>query len=114
MALEFNTISSSYMMGFADKKIYINCTGPYILYMDVCYTSIGGKQASGTLELQVVGKHPVMNFTLQASYEVCGWHQSIVYLREQEAASLYLRSTEQFKIKNMTMGLSFLLGKCEY
>ncbi|CAK6974876.1 uncharacterized protein LOC113151989 [Scomber scombrus] len=52
VTLEFNTISSSYMMSLADKKIFINCTGPYILYMDVCYKSIGEQVATGILELQ--------------------------------------------------------------
>lgn len=102
-------------MGLVNKKIYINCTGPYILYMDVCYMSLSDVEAEGTLQVKVEGKDPLVNFTLHALNEVCRGLQSIVYFRVKDEAYLDLYSSNTFKIKNMTMGLSYLLGRrCDF
>lgn len=106
-------------MGLANKNndsIYVNCTGPYVLYMDVCYKSLHEKEAKGILELQVVGSEtPVSSVTLNASQEVCRGLSSIAYLRAKEEASLHLYFTDGFKVKNVTVGLSYLLGtRCEF
>lgn len=106
-------------MGLVDKssdRIYINCTGPYILYMDVCYKSLRQYETSGALQLQVVGsKTPVCSFNLTASHEVCRGLHSTAYLRAQEQAHLHLYVTKGFKVKNVTVGLSYLLGsRCDF
>ncbi|KAM7388510.1 hypothetical protein PAMP_024680 [Pampus punctatissimus] len=116
--LEFENISSSKMMGLADKKktkIYVRCTGPYILYMDVCHKSMDNQVANGTLELQVVGRETLIRFQLHEAHEVCRGLHSIVYLRAKEEATLSLNTTVGFKIKNVTVGLNYVLGKrCDY
>lgn len=107
------------MMSLVDKKndtIYVNCTGPYILYIDVCYKSLSDEETRGMLQLQVVGSTtPVSSLALNASHEVCRGLHSIAYLRAREQASLYFHCTDGFKIKNVTVNLSYLLGgRCEY
>lgn len=101
-------------MGLADgrnQEILVNCTGPYVLYVDVCYLSLTEEEITGTLQLQVAGSGtPVSSFTLQASREVCRGLHSLAYLRASEQASLHLVAREEFKIKRATVGLSYLLG----
>ncbi|KAA8589276.1 hypothetical protein FQN60_012641 [Etheostoma spectabile] len=117
MILKFGQVKSSYMMSLGVEerdKIYVNCTGPYVFYMKVCY--LGAKEASGTLELRVVGEErPVSSFRLNASHEVCRGLHSIAYLTREDKVSLHLNSTDGFKIKNAIVGLNYLLGKrCEF
>lgn len=97
-------------------EIDVRCTGPYVLYMEVCYRKPDTKEASGTLQLKVVGREsPVSSIPLNASHEVCRGLQSIAYLRRKEKAYLYWNSTKGFKIDNATVGLNYLLGtRCEY
>ncbi|XP_051233626.1 uncharacterized protein LOC127350762 [Dicentrarchus labrax] len=118
--LMFHEIESSNKMGLVAKKndtIGINCTGPYILYMEVCYKGMNQpKEAHGTLELRVEGSNTsVSSVNLTASHEVCRGLHSIAYLRANERASLHLNCTDDFKVKNVTVGLSYLLGsQCRY
>ncbi|KAK5907347.1 hypothetical protein CesoFtcFv8_005210 [Champsocephalus esox] len=47
---QFGKVKSSNMMSLADGKndaIYIKCTGPYVLYMKVCYKSMDGTKTGG-------------------------------------------------------------------
>lgn len=105
-------------MDLAREKdwIHINCTGPYILYVDVCYLSMHEPESRGYLQLQVMGQTtPASSFTLNAtSQKVCRGLHSIVYLRAKEQASLYLTVTGGFKVKTLSVGLSYLLGQCDY
>ncbi|XP_051803196.1 uncharacterized protein LOC127533643 [Acanthochromis polyacanthus] len=102
-------------------KFTIRCTGPYILHMDICYTSYKKdekmrSQTPWNLQLQVEGsKTPAGTVELQPSDEVCRGLHSIVFLRAKEVASLHLlNSTTFFNIKNVTVGLSSLLGnRCD-
>lgn len=103
-------------MSLADEKndtIKISCTGPYVVYIDVCYKSLTkGEERTGILQLQVVGSETrVNNFTLQTADEVCRGLSSIAYLRKEEKASLHLYVKDGFKIKNATVGLSYLWGE---
>ncbi|XP_078141794.1 uncharacterized protein LOC144539735 [Centroberyx gerrardi] len=93
------------------SKIYIGCTGPYILHMYVCCTSNDVKGANGTLVLLLVGGGgtPLSSFSLQQN--VCRGLHSTVYLKAKEEASLYFSSPDNLKIKNVTLGLSYLLGR---
>lgn len=105
-------------MGLAvgKDKIYVSCSGPYVLYMDLCYRDMSKEGASGILQLQVVGRdHPVSSFPLHASRDDCRRLHRIVYLKAKEEASLHWYSTDSnFKIKNVTVGLSYLLGsRCD-
>ncbi|XP_026200659.1 uncharacterized protein LOC113151989 [Anabas testudineus] len=110
--LPFNEIRSSHMMGMVDNKIHVNCTGPYIVYMDVCYKSLNKVNITGTLQLQVVGrKSPVTSFSVTTSDEDCRGLYSIAYLRAKDQASLHVYAKEGFKIKTATLGLSYLLGR---
>lgn len=97
-------------------KINFNCTGPYILYMDVCYMSmLEAKEASGKLWLLDVGKTPEILFSMSTSHEVCTVLHKTVYFRKKGKASLELKSTAGFKLKRVTVGLSSQLGRqCIY
>ncbi|KAK9519225.1 hypothetical protein VZT92_021966 [Zoarces viviparus] len=115
--VEFGKVYNSYMMGLAKKdQIYVNCTGPYVLYMHLCYKDIDKKGASGLLELWVVErKAPVISFDLHASHEVCRGLHRTAYLMDKETLSLQLTYTDGFKIMNMTVGLSYMLGsQCQF
>lgn len=115
--LEFEEIRSHSRMNLVGKdKISVSCTGPYVLYMYLCYKSLQVTEARGSLQLQVVGKkNPVSTFNLTALQEVCNGHHSIAYLKQGEEASLYLSVKDRFKVKNVTVGLWYLLGrKCDY
>lgn len=98
--------------------ISISCTGPYVLYMDACYMSMLPKlESRGYLQLRLVGqKTPASSFTLNATSEkVCRGLHSTVYLRATEQASLHLTVTGSFKVKTVSVALSYLLGgQCDF
>ncbi|KAK1896401.1 Movement protein TGB2 [Dissostichus eleginoides] len=120
--VQFGKVKSSNMMSLADgknDKIHIECTGPYVLYMEVCYKSMDGTETGGVMELQVLGRDTprVSSFSLHASHEVsvCKGLHSTAYLSNKEEASLHLYPMEGFRFESMTVGLSYLLGsRCEY
>ncbi|CAB1452747.1 unnamed protein product [Pleuronectes platessa] len=112
--LQFDRTRSKHMMSLVDEqnqRILVNCTGPYVLYVDVCYQNLNLGNSTGFLQLLVEGSNtPVSSFTLQASREVCRGLHCIVFLRAKERASLHLLADEGFQIKNATVGLNYLLG----
>lgn len=100
-----------------NDKIDIKCTGPYVLYMEACCTSMIKNESRGYLQLRVMGrKTPASSFTLNATKEmVCSELQSTVYLKASKMASLYLIVPDHFKVKKLTVALSYLLGgQCDY
>lgn len=111
-------------MSVAGQKgdmIGINCAGPYLLHMYVCYASQDQKKKSesqGILVLQVAenGTAPLASFPMKASDKtMCMGLHSIVYLRASEQVSLNLYIFDDFKMKNLTVGLSLLLpGECDF
>ena len=114
--LEFDGVQSKYLMSLDAKEkgvFYINCTGPYILYMDLCYMSMEGKEASGTLRLLDGKENPETLFTMNSSSEECKDTvlQKTVFIKEKGKARLQLVSRGRFKLKNLTVGLSSLLGR---
>ncbi|KAK2835795.1 hypothetical protein Q5P01_016279 [Channa striata] len=112
VTLNFNNPQSKHKMDVNGNKINIKCTGPYILYMEVCYGNSANRNNTGILQLQVEGSTtPAPSFTLQTSREDCRGLHSIVYLRAEDKASVHCFSDEFFKIKNATLGLSYLLGR---
>lgn len=116
ITLEFQQIASKYKMDLNtdENKIDIRCKGPYIWYMDVCYKSLDGKETSGTLELKM-DDTVVSSVTLTGSNEVCRGHQSVVYLRANTKSSLHFFPVKEFKLLNVTVGLTYLLGnRCEF
>lgn len=119
MTLKFKEIASKYKMDVNNKKnkIDITCKGPYIWYMDVCYKSLtNGMVTTGILQLKM-DDTVVSNVTLTVSdvLDVCRGHQSVVYLRANTKSSLDLNQIDGFKVLNVTVGLSYLLGKrCEF
>ncbi|XP_030290207.1 uncharacterized protein LOC115591934 isoform X1 [Sparus aurata] len=117
--LKFINSQSKYKMSLDDKnddEIIISCTGPYILYMDVCYLSmLEGKEVNGTLWLLDERKTPEILFSMSSSHEVCTALHKTVYFRKTGKASLQLISTTNFKIKTVTVGMSSQLGgQCLY
>lgn len=99
--------------------ICVNCTGPYLLHMYVCHISLAQRnsESRGTLELQAAGNGtaPLASFLMKASHLTCTGLHSIVYLRAREQVSLNLYIFDDFKMKNLTVGLSLLLpGECEF
>lgn len=100
-------------------KIDITCKGPYIWYMDLCYKSLSftsGMVQTGILQLKM-DDTVVSNVTLTVSdaLDVCRGHQSVVYLRANTKSSLDLNGAKGFKLLNVTVGLSYLLGgRCEF
>ncbi|TWW57670.1 hypothetical protein D4764_07G0003890 [Takifugu flavidus] len=117
--LTFDDIRSSYQMNLTGKndRIEIRCTGPYVLYMNACYKSLRDHETRGYLQLQVSGqKIPESSITLTATQDdVCTGLLRTVYLRANEQASLYLYVTDGFKVKTLSVGLSYLLGsQCDF
>lgn len=116
--LEFTDIHSSHQMNLTGKndRIYISCTGPYIFYMEVCYTSMPQHETRGYLQLQVTGQEtPASSITLTATEYVCRRVHHIVFLRANEQVSLHLYVTDGFKVKKLDVGLSYLLGsQCDF
>ncbi|XP_077440788.1 uncharacterized protein LOC144062879 [Vanacampus margaritifer] len=116
--LRFDHVRSSHLMHLADErhsKIAVRCTGPYVLYADVCYRSLE-KNAAGTLRLHAAGRRaPLWASRLAGRRDACEALHAVAYLRTGEKAELNLRVTGRFKIKNVTVGLSYLLGgRCEF
>ncbi|KAM8744989.1 uncharacterized protein AB9X84_016397 [Acanthopagrus schlegelii] len=114
--LEFEGVQSKYLMSLDAKEkgvFYINCTGPYILYMDLCYMSMEGKEANGTLRLLDGKENPETLFAMNSSSEECKDTvlQKTVFIKEKGKARLQLESRGRFKLKNLTVGLSSLLGR---
>lgn len=103
-------------MNLKNDRIEIRCTGPYVLYMDVCYKSLRDHETRGYLQLQVSGqKIPGSSITLTATDDVCTGLLRTVYLRANEQASLYLYVTDGFKVKTLSVGLRYLLGsQCDF
>lgn len=100
-----------------NDKIYISCTGPYVLYMYVCYVRMDDHESIGKLQLRVMGQKTLASsHTLNAtSQKVCEGLHSTVYLRAKEQASLHLTVTGSFKVKKAVVALSSLLGdKCDF
>lgn len=97
-----------------NEAIHVECTGPYVWYIDSCKVQKEKEETSGILQLRVQGSQtPVSSFTLNSTHICRGLH-SIIYLRAKEVASVHLNS-EGFMIDDMSMGLTYLLGnKCEY
>ncbi|KAK7888965.1 hypothetical protein WMY93_024525 [Mugilogobius chulae] len=114
--VKFEHVKSQNQMDFSDwSRISTKCRGPYVWHMYVCYLSFQG-QANGTLELQVAGStDPVSTVHLQAhdDSQVCRGLQTLTYLSNKEEVTLRLYS-ENFKIKEMTVGFNYLLSKCDY
>lgn len=116
--MPFGGVYSSHMMSLVPEEkdqIQVNCTGPYVLYLYLCYKDRDQGGALGTLELWVQGREaPASSFPLRASVEVCRGLHSTAYLRNKERLRLRLNSTAGFKVKNMTVALSYLLGsRCQ-
>lgn len=117
--LGFPYTESMRMMSVAGTKndtIHINCTGPYILDVDLCYKSLDNKESTGVLELQVEGSEsPASSFNLRASGQVCRGLHNITYLWAANQVTLRLYSqSHDFKIVQANVGLSYLLGnQCE-
>lgn len=106
-------------MNLTEEKdtIHISCTGPYVLYVDVCFNSMRDPRARGYLQLRVKGQKTLASsFALDAtSQKVCTALHSTVYLRARERASLYLTVHGSFKVKTASVGLSYLLGgQCDF
>lgn len=120
--LGFPYTESMRMMSVAgtnNDTIHINCTGPYILDVELCYRSLDNKESTGVLELQVEGREsPASSFNLRASGQGqdCGGLHNITYLWAAQQVTLRLYSqSHNFKILQATVGLSYLLGsQCEY
>lgn len=107
-------------MNLTEEKdtIHISCTGPYVLYVDVCFYSMRDRRARGNLQLRVKGQKTSAS-SLDAldatSQRVCRALHSTVYLRARERASLYLTIHGSFKVKTASVGLSYLLGgQCDF
>ncbi|KAF3691136.1 hypothetical protein EXN66_Car006810 [Channa argus] len=110
VTLNFNSTQSKERMGMSGNKIDVKCTGPYILYMDVCYSNTG-EVDTGILQLQVEGSTtPATSFPLQTSGEDCRGLHSIVFLRAGDKASVHWYASAYIKIKSASLGLSYLLG----
>lgn len=101
-----------------DTGIQIRCTGPYMLYMEVCSEGLDGQLGNGTLELRE-GSRELASFSLQAREEDCRdslLHQT-VYLRKGEIATLHFTSKgkNNLMVKKLTLGLHYLLGtQCQH
>lgn len=101
-----------------DSGIQVRCTGPYMLYMEVCSEGLDGLLGNGTLELRE-GSRELASFSLQAREEDCRHshlHQT-VYLRKGEIATLHFTSKgkKSLVVKKLTLGLHYLLGtQCQH
>ncbi|KAK6308936.1 hypothetical protein J4Q44_G00203990 [Coregonus suidteri] len=99
-----------------DSGIQVRCTGPYMLYMEVCSEGLDGQSGNGTLELRV-GNRKLASFSLQAREEDCRDSHQTVYLRKGEIATLYFTSKgkKNLEVKKLTLGLHYLLGtQCQH
>lgn len=99
--------------GQMNDRIYINCTGPYLLFMEACYTNMMGQrnENNGTLQLRVGNSEtPLISFDMATSATVCRGLHGIAYFKAKDQASLHLYTSNEFKVKNLTIGLSYLRG----
>ncbi|KAM8875871.1 uncharacterized protein AB9W97_016426 [Spinachia spinachia] len=118
VSVRFGGVYSSHMMSLVPEEkgqIQVKCTGPYVLYLYLCYKDRDQGGALGTLELCVEGRvAPASSFALHAFGEVCRGLHSTAYLRDKERLRLRLTSSPGFKVKNVTVALSYLLGsRCQ-
>lgn len=98
--------------GDNNDTVHISCTGPYILDVELCYKRLdpGTEERSGVLQLQVEGRgSPASTFHLRASKEVCRGLHNVTYLWAKDRVTLRLY-TDELKITQATVGLSYLLG----
>ncbi|XP_055778849.1 uncharacterized protein LOC129855331 isoform X1 [Salvelinus fontinalis] len=116
--IKFKSYVNHTMNLSGDSGIQVRCTGPYILYMEVCSEGLDGQLGNGTLELRE-GSRELASFSLQAREEDCRdslLHQT-VYLRKEEIATLHFTSKgkKNLVVKNLTLGLHYLLGtQCQH
>ncbi|KAL6107475.1 uncharacterized protein ACO6RY_18242 [Pungitius sinensis] len=122
VSVRFGGVYSSHMMSLvpeAKDLIQVSCTGPYVLYLYLCYKDREQGGVEGMLELWVKGhKAPASSFPLKTpvkvSEEVCTGLHGTAYLRDKEKLQFLLKSSASFKVKNMTVALSYLLGsRCQ-
>ncbi|CAL8254697.1 unnamed protein product [Merluccius merluccius] len=97
-------------------KIYISCSGPYLLHMDVCFRGLDNKDGQGKLELLVAAagqQASLASFPLEGKSKVnCKGLHTTVYLRSKEEATLHFSSEgNNLKIKNIMLGLHYQLGR---
>ena len=113
--LEFNNYQNKSVHLVDNKEIHLFCNGPYILHMYVCYKGLEGP-GRGRLELRRAGMQTLTNLTLAAGKEVtCRGLHATVDLRKKEWATLsFFSEGETLKVKNLTVGLRYLLGQCQY
>lgn len=93
-------------------RIRVDCTGPYLVHMHVCHRSMEKSASRGTLALQPAdgGAAPLASFSMNASFALtCSLLHDIVYLREKEQVSLNMYLLDDFKMVNLTVGLSLLV-----
>ncbi|XP_043986280.1 uncharacterized protein LOC122839077 isoform X2 [Gambusia affinis] len=98
-------------------NVTIRCTGPYLWHMQGCYENMGKTtNVSGNLTLLVKQTLPVSSIAMDAAQDVvCRGLYSIVYLVAEDVARFRFSSQKGFRMVNVSMGLSYLLGnKCEY
>lgn len=99
-----------HLIGEKNETIYVNCTGPYILYINTCYMSLNeGENATGVLLLQEE-RVTISTFTMQTSDKVCRGLHNIVYLKSKKQISLHLKSSQLFIMKEVTVGFTYMLG----
>ncbi|CAL8346319.1 uncharacterized protein LOC115555698 isoform X2 [Gadus morhua] len=100
-----------------NKEIVISCNGPYILHMYVCPRGFNNEPGQGHLELRLAPEQQaITNFTLESRGGIdCKGLQTTVYLRREQRLNLYFSSKNRtLKIKNVILGLRYLLGQCQY
>ncbi|CAL8394416.1 unnamed protein product [Boreogadus saida] len=126
--LEFKNYTNKSVDLVDNRYIEISCNGPYILHMFVCPQGLYNKPGQGHLELRLAPEQGhlelrlapeqqvITNFSLESRGGIdCKGLQTTVYLRRKERLILYFSSKNQtLKIKNVTLGLRYLLGQCQY
>lgn len=115
--LKFKHILHQHRMNLSgNSRISTECSGPYILYMSVCYMNISKSLGSGSLQLQVAGgTDPLCKLELHTHHQsdVCRGLQTNIYLRKKEKAELHFYS-DNLTLKNVTVGFNYLLkSRCE-
>lgn len=118
LQLDVSSSNKMSVTGQNNDRIYINCTGPYLLYMEACYYNMMGQhnKTNGTLQLRVGSSEtPLISLDMVASAIVCRGLHGIAYFKAKDQASLHLYTSNEFKVKNLTIGLSYLRGShCVY
>lgn len=104
------------VVGQRGDRIRIDCTGSYLLHLDVCHRSMENRESRGTLALRSAegGAAPLVWFSLKASSnQTCTDLHDIIYLRQSEQVGLQLYVFDNFKMISLTAGLSLLTpGEC--